>query len=185
MRPNNFLLLDYGPITLSKDLLQVDFNDITEFEFYAGTSAADLVRGYENDYLYYDVETPNFTDTKRPELNWENTGVNANYDGLIDMAPVLRERKDDSYYGLDDAAQLEFARSKIVREIYTMLRYTDAGMMSDARISAEARERLITYRDGLRDLASLAKSLTVNEVSMVKSMVIPQIPDEFTFDKCL
>ena len=185
MRPNNFLLADYGPITLGKNMEQVDFDDIDQFELYAGVEAADLVRGYESDYLYYDAESPNFTDTKNPELNWENTGVNERYEALIDMVPVLIERKNDPYFGRDDVAQLEIARDKVLRAIYNGLRYTDAGMLEDSPISEEDKNRLIGFRDGLRDLGAVARLATVDELDMVKSLTVPEIPDHFTWDKTL
>lgn len=185
MRPNNFVLADYGPITISQNLVQVDFDDIDSFELYAGSAAADIVRGYDNEYLYYDSETPNFTDTKSPELNWENTGVDPAFEDLIAMVPLLKERKDDPYFGLDDVSQLDFAKSKMIREIYTLLRYTDAGMLSDSPISENDKNRLIGFRDGLRDLANVTRAATVNELDMVKSLVLPTCPEEFQWDQIL
>ena len=185
MRPNNFLLADYGPIAVGKNMEQVDFNDIEEFELYAGVEVADLVRGYENDYLYYDAETPNFTDTKNPELNWENTGVDERFEALIDMVPVLIERKNDPYYGKDDIAQLGIAKENVLRSIYNGLRLTDAGMLEDSPISEADKNLLIGFRDGLRDLGAVTRLATVDELDMVKGLTVPEIPDEFTWDKTL
>ena len=181
MQPKNFVLADNGPITIGKDGEQVDFDDIVEFELYAGTPAADLVRGYESDYLYYDTETPAFFDTKNPELNYENTGVNESLEGLIGMVPELAVRKADPYYGLDDADQLSVAKEDVLQKIWSALRLTDAGMMSDSPISPEQKDALIGFRDGLRDLANVTKAATVNELDMIKGITVPEVPEEWNW----
>lgn len=185
MQPANFVLADYGPIILSKDNEQVDFNDIEEFEKYAGAPAANLVRGYERDYLYYDTATPAFYDTKNPDAHWDNTGVNQSLEGLINMVPALLEKKADIYYGLDDVAQLKVAQDRVINAVWNGLRHTDAGMMEDSPITPEQKEELIGFRDGLRDLANVTRAATVNELDMIKGLTVPEVPEEFNWDRTL
>ena len=185
MRSLNFILLDYGLIAIGRGEYEISFENVEEFTRYAGDDLANIVEGYDNDKLFYSSTISSFSDTKNPELNWENTGINSDFESLIEMFPDLAEKKSDFYYGMPDDQQLTEAKGFAFMEIQRLLRTTDAGLVIDSPLSEEQKEELIGYRDGLRDLATVVKNSTVDELNMVKDFTVPSIPASLNWDETI
>ena len=183
MRDKNLAMVDYGPVTIVKDLVQVDFDTVDEFELFAGKEAADAFRG--KDYLYYCSDAEVIVDTLDPEYNWDNVGEVLIFEQMINSVPFLIEKKNDPYFGKGDAEQLDIAQTFIFHAVYGFLRLTDAALMEDAPITAEQRETVLGLRDGVRDLANVARNSTVAELDMVKGLVVPEVPEYLSWNKSI
>ncbi len=183
MRDKNLAMVDYGPVTIVKDLVQVDFDTVDEFELYAGKEAADAFRGKE--YFYYCSDAEVIVDTLDPEYNWDNVGRVSIFEDMINSVASLIEKKDDVYFGKGEEDQLNIAKDLVFHSVHGFLRLTDAALMEDAPITAEQRESVLGLRDGVRDLANVARNATVNELDMLKGLVVPEVPEYLSWNKSI
>lgn len=148
MRNKNFVLVDYGPIALCKDGVEVYFEDQVDFEKHVGEVAASFAIGKE--YFWYSPDDSHVKDSLDESVTW--SGPIANLDGLINLVPTLAAQKADPYFGLsdDDKFASKMADLRLTRK--GRLYNSDWSQVADSPLSAEEKQQWADYRQFLRDV---------------------------------
>ena len=148
MRAYDFVLADYGPIILSKNLVQVDFDNVDEFAQYVGEESASFFRG--KDYFYYEPGSAIFN-SQDESVTWDSVGAMPELDALMERVPELAEQKADPYFLLDEAQSLELAQTNLQYRLIGLLRVTDPFLLPDSILSDLEQIALIEWRNACRD----------------------------------
>lgn len=147
MRAYDFVLADYGPIILSKNLVQVDFDNVDEFAQYVGEESASFFRG--KDYFYYEPGSAIFN-SQDESVTWDSVGAMPELDALMERVPELSEKKADPYSLLDEAQSMELALTNLQYRLIGLLRVTDPFLLPDSILSDLEQITLIDWRNACR-----------------------------------
>jgi len=148
MRAYDFVLADYGPIILSKNLVQVDFDNVDDFAKYVGEESASFFRG--KDYFYYESGSA-ILDSQDTSVTWDSVGAMPELDALMERVPELAEKKADPYFMLDEAQSLELSKTNLQYSLIGLLRATDPFLLPDSILSDLEQIALIEWRNACRD----------------------------------